>query len=81
MNTMTKVALSEAGKMRSSERGLKASGAFSRKDEYRAFCDWETSLPIFARDWWLDAAVGPHNWDVALVSSSVDKGTEVLMQE
>lgn len=42
-------------------------GGASRKDEYRAFCRIEASLPLFTRDWWLDAAVGPDGWDVALV--------------
>ena len=46
--------------------GLASEGA-SSKDVYRAFCREEASLPLFARDWWLDAAVGPGGWDVALV--------------
>lgn len=44
------------------------------KDEYRAFCREEASLPLFARDWWLDAAVGPKGWNVALVK----KGTAIV---
>lgn len=46
----------------------------SRKEAYRALCRSETTIPLFARDWWLDAAVGPAGWDVALVS----KGEVVL---
>ena len=44
-----------------------APGSTSGKDIYRAFCQLETSVPLFARDWWLDAAVGPEAWNVALV--------------
>jgi hypothetical protein len=36
-------------------------------NEYRAFCREEASLPLFSQDWWLDAAVGPKGWDVAVV--------------
>jgi hypothetical protein len=39
----------------------------SAKEAYREFCSHEKSLHLFARDWWLDAAVGPSGWDVALV--------------
>ena len=46
----------------------------SSKDMYRRFCAQEPSLPLFSRDWWLDAAVGQDGWDVALVK----KGSEVL---
>ncbi|SDD48560.1 Acetyltransferase (GNAT) domain-containing protein [Massilia sp. PDC64] len=46
----------------------------SPKDTYRRFCAQTASLPLFSRDWWLDAAVGRHGWDVALVK----KGSEVL---
>jgi hypothetical protein len=37
------------------------------KEAYRTFCGTEPSLPVFSRDWWLDAAVGRHAWNVALV--------------
>lgn len=37
------------------------------KARYRAFCRLEPSLPIFSRDWWLDALAGADGWDVALV--------------
>ena len=46
----------------------------SPKDTYRRFCAREPSLPLFSRDWWLDAAAGPDGWDVAVVK----KGSEVL---
>jgi hypothetical protein len=34
---------------------------------YQEFCLKEGSLPVFMRDWWLDAVCGGDNWDVALV--------------
>lgn len=37
------------------------------KDKYRQLCSKETSLPLFSRDWWLDAACGETLWDVLLV--------------
>lgn len=41
----------------------------SGKDEYREFCRKEAAIPLFSRDWWLDAAVGPDGWDVAVVKN------------
>lgn len=41
----------------------------SVKDEYRQFCRNETTIPLFSRDWWLDATAGPDGWDVAVVKS------------
>ena len=35
------------------------------KDLYRELCKNEDSIPVFSRDWWLDAACGD-NWDVLL---------------
>lgn len=40
-----------------------------RKSKYRDFCNGEESLPIFHRDWWLDAACGHDGWDVAIAVS------------
>lgn len=40
-----------------------------RKAHYRALCATEKTIPIFARDWWLDALVGAGNWDVVLVEA------------
>lgn len=37
------------------------------KDSYRRLCGEEISIPIFSRDWWLDAAAGDENWDVVTV--------------
>jgi hypothetical protein len=39
----------------------------SNKSEYRRLCESESSIPLFSRDWWLDAACGKDNWDVVLV--------------
>lgn len=41
--------------------------ASNAKEIYRNFSRAEPSLPIFFRDWWLDAATGPDSWNVALV--------------
>lgn len=35
------------------------------KDLYRTICKEEDSIPVFSRDWWLDAACGDE-WDVLL---------------
>jgi hypothetical protein len=37
-----------------------------RKARYRALCAVERSIPLFSRDWWLDALCGFDGWDVAL---------------
>lgn len=37
------------------------------KDEYRQLCRTEKDIPIFSKDWWLDAVCGDGNWDVILV--------------
>lgn len=39
----------------------------SSKETYRRLCLEESSIPIFSRDWWLDATAGNDNWDVAVV--------------
>ena len=38
----------------------------TKKELYRKFCADEESLPIFSKDWWLDAVCGD-DWDVCLV--------------
>lgn len=40
------------------------------KAAYRALCETENSIPIFSKDWWLDATAGADNWDVALVRTN-----------
>lgn len=34
---------------------------------YRQHCKQEPTIPIFSRDWWLDAVCGENSWNVALV--------------
>src|SRR5690606_7751874 len=41
----------------------------SAKEIYRRLCETETSIPIFSRAWWLDAAAGVDNWDVVIVEA------------
>lgn len=41
----------------------------SAKNDYHELCRAEATIPIFSKDWWLDAICGPDNWDVALVKS------------
>ena len=36
------------------------------KEQYIIFCKKEPTIPVFQTYWWLDAAVGQSNWDVAL---------------
>lgn len=43
------------------------------KPEYRRLCEREASIPLFLRDWWLDATCGENGWDVALAG----KGSEI----
>lgn len=40
----------------------------NNKQDYREFCKNEKSIPVFSKDWWLDAEYGINNWDVALVN-------------
>jgi Acetyltransferase (GNAT) domain len=44
------------------------------KNKYRIFCEKEESIPIFSKDWWLDAIVGEDNWDIVLV----EKGEQII---
>jgi hypothetical protein len=40
----------------------------SNKERYSQHCIAEASIPLFSRDWWLDAVCeGEENWDVAIV--------------
>ncbi|MEG1544137.1 MAG: GNAT family N-acetyltransferase [Tannerellaceae bacterium] len=39
----------------------------TNKDKYRLLCNTEPSIPLFSRDWWLDAACGETNWEVLLL--------------
>ena len=42
----------------------------NNKSKYRQFCSTEKNIPIFSRDWWLDAVAGDENWGVALVEQN-----------
>lgn len=42
----------------------------SPKAKYRQLVKAETSIPIFSRDWWMDAVCGKDNWDVLLVEKN-----------
>lgn len=44
------------------------------KEQYRQFCQNEKDIPIFSKDWWLDAVCGVDNWDVVLV----EKGGQIV---
>jgi len=37
------------------------------KDKYRKFCKIEKNIPIFSKDWWLDAVCGEENWDIVII--------------
>ena len=39
----------------------------TNKNKYRGLSRAEETIPIFSKDWWLDAVCGENNWDVALV--------------
>jgi len=45
----------------------------TNKDLYSKLCENESTIPIFSKDWWLDAVCGEENWDVAIV----EKGGEI----
>lgn len=44
------------------------------KAKYREICKREATIPLFCRDWWLDAVCGDENWNVFLV----EKGGEIV---
>jgi len=39
----------------------------TNKEKYRELCETEPTIPVFSKDWWLDAVCGKDNWDVVLV--------------
>ncbi|NLM49160.1 MAG: hypothetical protein GX198_10280 [Epulopiscium sp.] len=41
----------------------------TNKEKYRELCSINKDIPIFSRDWWMDAVCGQDNWDVLLVES------------
>lgn len=40
------------------------------KEKYRALCREDESIPIFSKDWWLDAVCAEGDWDVSLVEEN-----------
>jgi hypothetical protein len=44
------------------------------KERYRELCKTEDTLPIFSKDWWLDAVCGEQNWDVVII----EKGGRIV---
>lgn len=38
----------------------------TNKEKYRQLCQVESSIPLFLKDWWLDATSLEGNWDVAI---------------
>jgi len=42
------------------------------KEKYRQLCKEEKTIPIFSKDWWMDAVCGEDNWDVLLVEKGED---------
>ena len=67
MSTVVKE--SGAGSSPSSPPARQACSA-SDKADYSRLCAAQPSIPLFATDWWLDAAAGAANWDVALERSN-----------
>lgn len=46
----------------------------TNKEKYNKLLETDTSIPIFSRDWWMDALCGEDNWDVLLV----EKNDEII---
>lgn len=42
----------------------------SDKDLYRKLCKEELSIPIFSKDWWLDAVCGENNWSAVVIEKN-----------
>lgn len=42
----------------------------STKETYRQLCQQESSIPLFARDWWLDVTCGPNRWDALVIEKN-----------
>jgi ribosomal protein S18 acetylase RimI-like enzyme len=40
------------------------------KNKYRELCKKESSIPIFSRDWWLDAVCGETDWNVFIIEKN-----------
>ena len=45
----------------------------TNKERYHQFClNNSVYVPVFSRDWWMDAVCGPDQWDVYLVGDGMD---------
>lgn len=40
------------------------------KDLYRKLCKTESTIPIFSKDWWLDAVCGHDHWDAVVIEKN-----------
>src|SRR2546428_1134203 len=43
--------------------------AKTAKEKYHTLCKTEDSIPLYSKDWWLDAVCGESNWDVKILES------------
>lgn len=50
----------------------KYSDCIAKRVRYRQHCQQAVDIPLFSRDWWLDATCGVDQWQVALVESDGD---------
>ncbi len=46
----------------------------TNKEKYREFCRENKTIPIFSKDWWMDAVCGEENWNILLV----EKGGQIV---
>jgi hypothetical protein len=51
----------------------------SNKDYYHEFCKQEQGIPIFLKDWWLDAVCVEGPWDAALVTGAGNGKIKAVM--
>ncbi|MGI6436213.1 MAG: GNAT family N-acetyltransferase [Syntrophomonadaceae bacterium] len=49
----------------------------TNKEKYRKLIKSQPSIPIFSRDWWMEAVCGEENWDVLLV----EKNNEIIASQ
>ncbi len=45
------------------------------RELYIEFCRVETNIPIYSKDWWMDAVCGENNWDVIWIK---DKNGDII---
>ncbi len=51
-------------------RNLSAFVCTSDREKYRRLCSEESSIPLFSRDWWLDAVCGKAKWDALIIEKN-----------